>query len=93
MNEEEILFVSKARVMCSKNPRLLGSLIAAATAGIDEQVEIANKRAADFEVVAASMQFLATEKRIEKKTIAHYNDVICDKLSKWRDKSALNWND
>ena len=92
MKDEEIRFITKARSMCSKNPKLLGVLIQAATDGIDDQVRIANERAGDFEVIAASMRFLAKEKRIDEKTIAHYNNLICQKISKWQDKSALNWS-
>ena len=91
MNNAEIEFLSTVRTMCAENPKMLSMIIQAATDGIEEQIAIANERAADFEVIAALMKSNMNEKRISPETKAYYNDTVCKKLEKWQGKTALNW--
>ena len=89
MGEFELLELCKQA--CASDPQSLTRIVQACTEGIKGEADKANRRAADFEVVAALMRGLVNEKRLTAETKAHYNNTICKKLKKWEGKSALNW--
>lgn len=75
-------FLDHVRNYVDKNPDVAAYVSDAVASGLSTALARSNERAADMEVVVAVL--MARKNKTS-------NGVIFNKLSKWHNKSALNW--
>lgn len=85
MNERHLVLIEQIRTELHNTPELAAYIIEAMTIGLRESASLQRERAADMEVVAS----MALHTRLFKGKEL----LIAQKLRKWQNKSALNWDE
>lgn len=93
MNENEMAFLYKAKMMVQENPALFGHLITACTQGIEDRVRVEQQRATDFETIAAAYMAIASDGRKTPTTMKWADSLIKAKMIKWEGKTSCNFSD
>lgn len=89
--DEKVIFLSNIRIILEKNPELLNDTIQACVYGINKNIEVETKRAADMESVAMAAMTLANAKRYSKDTHAWAVKLINSKLDQNKDDLRFQW--
>ena len=84
MREDDLKFLSEV-ARRSHDPNMMRSIITSAISGCERGARLACEQAADMEVVAS----MALNTRLFKGN----EKFLADKLEKWKDKTALRWDD
>ena len=92
MNEAEINFIYKAKMMVQESPALFGHLITACTQGIEDRVSVERERAADFESIAVAYMAIAKDGRKTPTTMSWADGLIKAKMLKWEGKTCCNFD-
>jgi hypothetical protein len=84
MTDDEIKFLNEVAHR-SQDPTMMRSIINSAVGGCEYNARKACEQAADMEVVAS----MALNTRLFKGN----EKFLADKLEKWKDRTALRWDD
>ena len=84
MSEDDLKFLAEVAHR-AKDPVMMQSIIMSAVGGVRRNAEEVRKHAVDMEVVASMAMNARLFKGNEK--------FLADKLEKWKDRTALRWDD
>lgn len=86
MTESETLFLARVRAFAADRPDMIGHIVQAAQAGLEDKLKRLQQCRADMETVAV----MALDARLYKQNRRHMAEL----LNRWNDSAlSLNWSD
>jgi len=84
MTESQYRFLENIKSYVKNDPEIVPYITDFVAKGLKEALDEVNQRAADMEIVASIMMY--------KKKWKGQDELVMDKINKWKSKASLNWD-